>query len=88
MRDLSCTGSDYHLTPNLDRLAAQGMMFTDAYANCANCAPTRAALMSGMYAPRTGVYTVNNSDRGPSAQRRIIPIPNTTETRRRHRHAC
>lgn len=76
--DLSCTGSDYHATPHLDRLAEQGMRFTDAYANCANCAPTRAALLSGMYAPRTGVYTVNNSDRGPAAQRRLIPMPNTT----------
>ncbi|XAM01616.1 sulfatase [Phycisphaeraceae bacterium D3-23] len=78
LRDLSCTGSDYHQTPNLDRLAAQGMLFTDAYANCANCAPTRAALMSGMYAPRTGVYTVNSSERGPAAQRVLVPTPNTT----------
>lgn len=78
LRDLGCTGSDYHLTPHLDRLAAQGMLFTDAYANCANCAPTRAALMSGMYAPRTGVYTVNSSERGPAAERVLVPTPNTT----------
>jgi len=78
LRDLGCTGSDYHLTPHLDRLARQGILFTDAYANCANCAPTRAALMSGQYAPRTGVYTVNSPERGPAAQRRLIPAPNTT----------
>jgi len=76
--DLSCYGSDYFQTPRLDDLAEQGVRFTDAYANCANCAPTRAALMSGQYAPRTGVYTVNTSARGPANQRRVIPTPNTT----------
>jgi len=77
--DLGCYGSDYYHTPNLDRLATQSMVFTDGYANCANCAPTRAALMSGMYAPRTGVYTVGNPDRGKSKDRALIPSPNTTE---------
>lgn len=75
--DLSCFGSDYYQTPNLDRLATRGMVFTDAYANCANCAPTRAALMSGMYAPRTGVYTVGSPDRGKAKDRALIPTPNT-----------
>ena len=42
--DLSCQGSRYYETPNLDRLAAQGMRFTDAYAACAVCSPTRAAV--------------------------------------------
>ncbi len=77
-RDLGCMGSDLYQTPNLDRLAEQGMLFTDAYANCANCAPTRAALMSGMYAPRTGVYTVGSSARGPSSAHRVVPVLNTT----------
>lgn len=77
--DLSCYGSGYYRTPNLDRFASQGMVFTDAYANCANCAPTRAALMSGMYAPRTGVYTVGNPNRGKSKDRALVPTPNTTE---------
>ena len=77
-KDLGCYGTDYYRTPNLDRLASQGMAFFDAYANGANCAPTRAALMSGQYAPRTGVYTVNNSDRGPAARRRVIPTRNNT----------
>ncbi|MGB0766104.1 MAG: sulfatase [Phycisphaeraceae bacterium] len=77
--DLGVTGSDYYLTPNLDRLASEAMVFTAAYANCANCAPTRAALMSGMYAPRTGVYTVGNPARGRAAERALIPSPNRTE---------
>jgi arylsulfatase A-like enzyme len=64
-------------TPNIDRLRAEGMLFTDAYAPAANCAPSRAACMSGQYSPRTGVYTVGNSDRGRTEQRKIVPINNT-----------
>lgn len=77
--DLGVTGSDYYLTPNLDKLAGESMVFNAAYANCANCAPTRAALMSGMYAPRTGVYTVGNPDRGNASGRMLIPTPNKTK---------
>ncbi|MEO0476353.1 MAG: sulfatase-like hydrolase/transferase, partial [Planctomycetota bacterium] len=77
--DLGVTGSDYYLTPHLDKLASESMVFNAAYANCANCAPTRAALMSGMYAPRTGVYTVGNPDRGKASGRVLIPSPNKTE---------
>ena len=53
--DLSCQGSRYYETPNLDRLAAQGMRFTDAYAACAVCSPTRAAVQTGRYPARLGV---------------------------------
>ena len=65
-RDLSVQGSGYYETPNIDRLAAEGIRFTDAYANAPNCAPSRAALMSGQYAPRTGIYTVASAARGPA----------------------
>ncbi|MEM9020290.1 MAG: sulfatase [Planctomycetota bacterium] len=74
--DLGCYGSDFYRTPNLDRFAGQAMRLTDGYANCANCAPTRAALMSGMYAPRTGVYTVGNAERGRARGRMLIPTTN------------
>jgi arylsulfatase A-like enzyme len=50
--DVGCYGSTYHKTPNLDRLAAQGMRFTDAYAACPVCSPTRASLMTGKYPAR------------------------------------
>jgi len=53
--DLACFGSRYYETPNLDRLASQGMKFTDAYAACAVCSPTRAAVMTGRYPARVGV---------------------------------
>ncbi|MFC1725157.1 sulfatase [candidate division KSB1 bacterium] len=53
--DLSSFGSEYYETPNIDRLAAQGMKFTNAYAACAVCSPTRAAIMTGRYPARIGV---------------------------------
>jgi arylsulfatase A-like enzyme/lysophospholipase L1-like esterase len=53
--DLACQGSRYHETPNIDRLAAEGVRFTDAYAACAVCSPTRAALLTGRSPARTGV---------------------------------
>ena len=77
-RDLGYMGSRYYETPEIDRLAASGMVFTNAYANAPNCAPTRAALMSGLYAPRTGIYTVGPSERGRAAYRRLIPVKNRT----------
>ncbi len=54
-KDLGCMGSDFYETPNLDRLAAQGMLFTDAYAACPVCSPTRASILSGKYPARVGV---------------------------------
>ena len=76
--DGSTFGSDFYETPNLDRLATQSMRFTNAYANAANCAPSRACLITGLYPPRHGIYTVNGSDRGKTETRRIIPAKNTT----------
>ena len=51
-RDLGCNGSDYYKTPNIDRLAKEGVRFTDAYAACTVCSPTRAAIMTGKYPAR------------------------------------
>lgn len=53
--DTGCYGSKFYETPNIDRLAAEGMRFTDAYAACAVCSPTRAAVMTGRYPARLGV---------------------------------
>jgi arylsulfatase A-like enzyme len=50
--DTGCYGSTYHRTPNIDRLAARGMRFTDAYAAAPVCSPTRAALMTGKHPAR------------------------------------
>jgi arylsulfatase A len=53
--DLGCMGSTYYETPHIDRLATQGMRFTNAYAACAVCSPTRAAVLTGRYPARVGV---------------------------------
>ncbi|MGI8978674.1 MAG: sulfatase-like hydrolase/transferase [Pirellulaceae bacterium] len=50
--DLGCYGSTYHKTPNIDRLAAEGMRFTAAYAACPVCSPTRASIMTGKWPAR------------------------------------
>lgn len=78
-RDLAVQGSAYYETPNVDRLAADGVRFTDGYANAPNCAPSRAALLSGQYAPRTGIYTVGSSERGRAEDRALVPVTNQTE---------
>ncbi len=53
--DVGCFGSDLYETPNIDRLATQGVRFTDAYAACTVCSPTRAAYMTGKYPARLHV---------------------------------
>ena len=50
--DLGCYGSQFYETPNIDRLAAQGMRFTNGYAACTVCSPTRASLLTGKYPAR------------------------------------
>lgn len=51
-RDLGCQGSTFYQTPNLDKLASEGVRFTDAYSSCAVCSPTRAAILTGKYPAR------------------------------------
>lgn len=51
-KDLGCYGSTFHETPNLDRLASEGVRFTNAYAACPVCSPTRASIMTGKYPAR------------------------------------
>ncbi|MBL8222775.1 MAG: sulfatase [Bryobacterales bacterium] len=50
--DLGCFGSTFYRTPNIDRLAKEGMRFTSAYAACPVCSPTRAAILTGRYPAR------------------------------------
>ncbi|MCC5931406.1 MAG: sulfatase [Cyclobacteriaceae bacterium] len=53
--DLGCFGSDFYETPNIDKLAASGIKFTNSYAAAAVCSPTRAALLTGKYPARFGL---------------------------------
>jgi arylsulfatase A-like enzyme len=74
--DLGYTGSQFYESPNIDRLAKEGMIFNQAYAPAANCAPSRASCMSGKDVTRHGVYTVGSSSRGKAEHRKLIPIEN------------
>ncbi len=56
--DLSCYAPNRHQTPNIDRLAGEGILFTDFHSNGAMCSPTRAALLTGCYQQRYGVEYV------------------------------
>lgn len=76
--DLGYMGSSFYSSPNIDALAAEGLVFTQAYAAAANCAPSRACMMTGLNTPQHGIYTVGSSERGASVDRRIIPEPNKT----------
>jgi len=53
--DLSCMGSKYYETPNIDRIYSESMVFTDGYSNCQVCSPSRASLMTGKFPARHGI---------------------------------
>ncbi|MEQ9440015.1 MAG: sulfatase [Cyclobacteriaceae bacterium] len=53
--DLSSTGSPYYETPNIDRIAQEGMQFTQGYAACQVCSPSRASIMCGKFTARHGI---------------------------------
>ncbi len=78
-RDVASNSDGFIETPNLDKFRAQGMYFNAAYAGAANCAPSRACLLTGQYTPRHGVYAVGDTDRGPKDKFRLVPIPNRQE---------
>jgi len=77
--DLACQGSGYYETPNVDKLKSQSLTFTNGYAGCANCAPSRAILMSGLHAGRHKLYTVPPATRGKAKDRKLIPIKTVSD---------
>lgn len=70
--DLGCYGSDLHQTPNIDRLAREGMRFTQAYAACHVCSPTRGSIMTGLYPARTRLTNIPDK---PNPYRTMIDAP-------------
>jgi arylsulfatase A len=74
--DLGCMGSDLYETPNIDRLAAQGLRFDNAYSACTVCSPTRAATMTGRYPARLHVTDWIHGSNRPRAK---LKIPDWTE---------
>ena len=53
--DLAIYGNHLHQTPNMDKLAREGLLFTDFHSNAPVCSPTRAAIMTGQYQQRSGI---------------------------------
>ncbi len=77
-KDLGCYGSEFHETPNIDRLAREGMRFTDAYAACPVCSPTRASIMTGKYPARLGITQWIGGSNEPTAYRHYMPLEEAT----------
>jgi len=88
--DFGCTGSRFYETPNIDRLASQGMRFTQGYAACTVCSPTRAAVMTGKYPARLHITDWIKGHNRPKAKLRIpdwtmyLPLEEITIAERLH----
>ncbi len=80
--DAGCMGSDLYVTPNIDKLAADGMRFQTSYAACTVCSPTRAAMMTGEYPGRTHVTDWIRGHQRPYAK--LLPPDWTMKIEQRH----
>ena len=82
--DLACTGSQYYETPEIDRFCKQGMQFTQAYAACCVCSPTRAALLTGESSARLHLTDWIAGHKRPKAKLKVpdfnlhLPLETTT----------
>ena len=75
--DLGYSGSTFYETPNIDKLASEGTVFTNAYAACPVCSPSRAAIMSGKYPARLNLtdYIPGNQFYGPHKDQKLASHP-------------
>jgi arylsulfatase A-like enzyme len=71
-QDTGFAGAKFFETPHLDRLAAEGMIFSDAYSGGPNCSPSRACLITGTYTPRHGIYQPGGQARGDIRYMRLL----------------
>ncbi|HCO92573.1 MAG TPA: sulfatase [Phycisphaerales bacterium] len=76
--DLGCYGSTFYETPNIDRLASEGMRFTDAYAACPVCSPTRGSIVTGKYPARLGITQWIGGPNQPTPYRHYLPLEEVT----------
>jgi arylsulfatase A-like enzyme len=75
-RDLGAYGSTFYETPNIDRLARQGVRFTQAYASCPVCSPTRASILTGKYPATLGITDwIDWGGRVHPARGKLIDVP-------------
>ncbi len=79
-RDVGCYGSTFYETPNIDRLAREGMLFTDAYASCPVCSPTRASILTGRYPASLGITNyIDWTGKGHPSKGRLVDVPYISE---------
>ena len=76
-KDLAIYGSTFYETPNLDKLASEGMRFTDAYASCNVCSPSRSSILTGQYPVHTGItdWIRGRQSYGPMPYDKLISLP-------------
>lgn len=75
-KDLSISGSEFYETPNIDRIAREGMRFTDAYASCPVCSPTRASVMTGKYPAKVGITDwIDWGGKAHPRKGRLVDVP-------------
>lgn len=75
VKDLSSQGSSFYESPHIDRIADEGMRFTQGYANCQVCSPSRAAIMTGKYTPRVGITDYIGAAAGTQWKRNTKLLP-------------
>ncbi len=71
--DTGCYGGDLHETPNIDRLAREGVRFTDAYAASPVCSPTRASIMTGKSPAKLHITIWREDALVPPRDRKLLP---------------
>jgi arylsulfatase A-like enzyme len=76
--DVGCYGSSFYETPNIDKLASEGMRFTEAYAACPVCSPTRASILTGKYPARLGITQWIGGSNEPTPYRHYMPLEEVT----------
>ncbi len=76
--DFGCYGAEFYETPHIDKLAAEGMRFTNAYAACKVCSPSRAAILSGRYPARLHLTDWIAGHNNPKAKLEELGIAENT----------
>jgi len=76
--DVGCFGSKFYETPNIDRLASEGMKFTDAYAACPVCSPTRGSILTGKYPARLGITQWIGGPDQPTEYKHFLDLEEVT----------
>ena len=85
-KDLGCYGSDYYETPNINSLSKDSVRFTQGYATCAVCTPTRASMLTGKYPARlmmtnwttAGRWSPKNNKLKEGRFLRVLPLEEIT----------